>query len=544
MQWLLLFFVLLVVAILAYLLILTIIERLRRKDPIWSGGFLANCTSACDSPYICTEGFCLLPNGSECSTAFDCASSLCSGVCVESTSGQIGSPCPCNYPAICVGNLCLAGPGANCSNNTDCANNYCRNGTCANGYPDGFIGCDTNAQCASNSCVSGICNNGTPVGLPGSPCSCDIANVVKCGSGMDCDCSSNLCVVPNGTLFSTCDSTHTCTPGLECVGGNCSFPPNPVSPSDGVCQKNFTYKNGTCRSNTGFSCRTNDDCNASSCGSYVMYLYQENSVTQLTTPPYITTKLSNDKGTLTAVTSNGVYRYNGSWNYFLPNSVDGHTLVDVAFGGSMYVGLFTDGYLYSSTGSIWVYSARVMNGSTLLTNGKYLESNVDGNLLLVTTNQMVYESTGGSFTGDLLYSSYGVSTPVNSLYYTAPVRYYQSGIVNPNGALPSMCPADFRYNNIINCPNSSNYAFLAQNGSLFYEGSFSGIVQPQNNTLVGIDFAFDNDVGGFGLVAILFPTGIYIGKDNVGSTAPGYFTADSTVAVVGKNVYVITRACA
>lgn len=552
MIWLLWLFIGLVVFIIFYLIILTLIERMREKQPIWSGGFLSNCTTYCDDPYVCSGGFCLLPEGSTCSTAFDCASSLCSGTCITSTNGNVGDPCPCISPAICVGNKCLAGPGMSCSTNLDCANNYCDQGICAPGYPDGFLGCGSDNQCASGSCVSNVCSNGTAIGFPGAPCSCTISNVAKCGSGLSCDCSSNLCVVPNGGLFSACNATHTCVAGLECQDAVCNFPSNPVVPSDGVCQKNFTNAGGTCRSNTGGSCVTSSNCYSSSCSSTVMFRYSfspgETSdaslpikVDTLTPPPYPTTKLFNGNNVLVAVTSNGIYFYNGSWEFVLPSYADNHTLVDATYSTtSGYVGLFSDGYLYTASSSSWSYRSRISTGSSLLANGKYLECSTTDNLLLVTSNNLVYEASSltGNFTGNLLYSSYGVSTPLNSIYSTAPVRYYNTGTVNPGGNLPARCPADFRYNDVVNCPSSANYAFLGTSGSLFFQGSYSGISQPHNNSLIGIDFALQDNI-----VAIIFPTGIYIGKDNVGSTAPSYFAPESRIAIVNREVYVLGKQC-
>lgn len=544
MQWLLIFFIVLICIILLYLFLLTIFARLREKDPVWSGGFLANCNNTCDSPYVCSGGFCLLPEGSTCSTAFDCASSLCSGVCVNGTSGNVGDPCPCVYPAICVGNKCLAGPGSSCSSNEACANNYCLHGSCSSGYPDGFIGCSSDANCASNSCRNGICSNGTDAGLPGSPCSCVIQNVTPCSGGLSCDCTSSLCVVTDISLLSSCDTTHQCRSGLVC-SDVCVYSSNPP---DGVCPVEFVYNEG-CRSKIGYSCRTDGDCSSGSCGGYVMYRYsytglQAPTVTSFVAPPYAASKLFTQGEDIYAVTSNGLYRYDNDWRQVTAANADGRYLVDVTTNGNVFYGLFEDGYLYrNSSGGEWAYVTRFN-----VSNGKYIESNASSNILLTSYDNKVYSgSISGTTTGNLTYSSYGVTTPVNSMYYRSPVRFYEAGIVNPNGIQPSLCPADFRYRNVVNCPSNKNFAFLGNQGQLYYQGAYSGIVQPENTT-GAIDFAFLPDPQGEGgYVAITFPTGLYFGQNNLGFLYPAYLTDESVVTMRSTSstvdVYVVTKSC-
>lgn len=537
-MWLLIF-IILVVLIIIYIIYLIIVERVKSKEPIWNSGFLSTCGN-CDSPYVCSEGVCLLPNGATCTSSFDCASSLCSGVCVQSTSGNVGDYCPCKSPAVCVVNKCLAGPGSYCTSNSECFNNTCQSNYCANGYPDGFIGCTTNSSCVSGSCVNNICSNGTIPGAVGSPCNCDGIPMTPCSTST-CNCETRLCTNYNVPLSSPCNDVNQCSPGLVC-SNVCSFPTVPTEPPDGVCQPNFTFSNGACVSNSGFPCSTDSTCSKGSCSSvYSLFMYDD-TVSQMDVgPPGIVTKMGGIS-LITAVTSTGLYTYSNGWNLVLPPEVDGHKLVDVAFGVSNYIGLFTDGYLYQGTSS-WNAYGTVNDSSSVITTGKYLEVDSNGNLLLTTSDNKVYQRTGSYFVTGLSYSWYGVINPLNSvLRGIGPVRYYNAGIVNPGGNSPAICPANFNVDSIVSCPSSANYCFIGydqnNNVSLLYNGSYSGIVQPSNHDLEIVNYNIGSNMS-----VILFTNGIYISRDNTGVIAPGYFTTNSMSAIIGGKVYVLTTSC-
>jgi hypothetical protein len=274
-------------------------------------------------------------------------------------------------------------------------------------------------------------------------------------------------------------------------------------------------------------------------------LYEDDTLKQIDLgPPGITTKLGGTTN-LAAVTTTGLYIYNAGWTLVLPPTVDNNSLVDIAFGDNSYIGLFTNGYLYQgSSSSSWeMYGKVIDSNSNVISNGRYIEVDESGNLLITTYDNKVYQKTGSYFVTGLTYSSYGSITPLNGLLRgIGPVRYYKAGTINPGGQGPAICPANFNLDRIVTCPSSVNYCFLGYNQyddvSLLYNGTYSGIEQPSNTSLEVVNYNVGN-----GMSVILFTEGIYISRNNVGVIAPGYFNTNSMTAIINSKVYVLTTRC-
>ena len=168
---------------------------------------------------------CLANIGQPCNGYFDCPTgTICAGVCITSTTGELGDYCLC-----IVGYSCdtttrrLFAAGQSCDNDKECITNICapaKTGDkpiCLLGRNDGYS-CKNNYDCHNHNCSLGFCQSkGVVTGSVGATCS----NQALCNEGYACTHKPNkqqgTCTHPTSHLGGPYETSADCYAPLDCT---------------------------------------------------------------------------------------------------------------------------------------------------------------------------------------------------------------------------------------------------------------------------------------------------------------------------------------